>query len=129
VATAAPKERKIEYGAIAGCTPAMVNWLPTTPSRTPNRPPSTDRKTASARNWARTSLRRAPTALRMPISRVRSVTLTSMMFMTPIPPTSSEMAATAPSRVVKTWLVELEADRMVPWLITRKSAFWGLEIR
>ncbi len=53
------------------------------------------------------SPRRAPMALRMPISRVRSVTLTSMMFITPIPPTSSEIAATAPSRVVKTSLVEL----------------------
>ena len=29
----------------------------------------------------------APTAMRMPISRVRSVTLTSMMFMMPMPPT------------------------------------------
>ena len=37
---------------------------------------------------------RAPIALRMPISRVRSVTVTSMMFMTPMPPTSSEIAAT-----------------------------------
>ena len=36
---------------------------------------------------------RAPTAMRMPISRVRSVTLTSMMFMMPMPPTSSEIAA------------------------------------
>ena len=51
------------------------------------------------------SARRAPIALRIPISRVRSVTLTSMMFMTPIPPTSSEIAATAPSRVVKTWVL------------------------
>jgi hypothetical protein len=32
--------------------------------------------------------RRAPSALRTPISRVRSVTLTSMMFITPMPPTS-----------------------------------------
>ena len=48
------------------------------------------------------SARRAPIALRMPISRVRSVTETSMMFITPIPPTSSEIAATAPSSVVKT---------------------------
>ena len=37
---------------------------------------------------------RAPTAMRMPISRVRSVTETSMMFMMPMPPTSSEIAAT-----------------------------------
>ena len=35
----------------------------------------------------------APSALRSPISRIRSVTETSMMFMTPIPPTSNEMAA------------------------------------
>ena len=38
---------------------------------------------------------RAPSAMRMPISRVRSVTDTSMMFMIPTPPTSSEMAAIA----------------------------------
>ena len=35
----------------------------------------------------------APRALRMPISRVRSVTETSMMFMMPMPPTTREMAA------------------------------------
>ena len=35
----------------------------------------------------------APSALRMPISRVRSVTDTSIMFMMPMPPTSSEMLA------------------------------------
>ena len=40
------------------------------------------------------SIRRAPTAMRRPISRVRSVTETSMMFITPIPPTISEMTAT-----------------------------------
>ena len=40
------------------------------------------------------SRRRAPSALRMPISRVRSVTDTSMMFMITMPPTSSEIAAT-----------------------------------
>ncbi|MBK7190283.1 MAG: hypothetical protein IPH86_16825, partial [bacterium] len=34
-------------------------------------------------------------AMRMPISRVRSVTVTSMMFMMPMPPTSSEMPAMA----------------------------------
>jgi len=35
--------------------------------------------------------RGAPRALRTPISRVRSVTATSMMFITPMPPTSSAM--------------------------------------
>ena len=42
----------------------------------------------------------APTAMRMPISRVRSVTLTSMMFMIPMPPTSSDTAATLASSMV-----------------------------
>ena len=37
----------------------------------------------------------APIAMRMPISRVRSVTETSMMFMIPIPPTRSEIDAIA----------------------------------
>ena len=35
----------------------------------------------------------APRDLRTPISRVRSVTDTSMMFMIPMPPTTREMAA------------------------------------
>ena len=35
----------------------------------------------------------APTARRMPISLVRSVTESSMMFMMPMPPTMSETAA------------------------------------
>ena len=44
------------------------------------------------------SLRWAPSALRMPISRVRSVTVTSMMFITPMPPISSEMAGHHPEQ-------------------------------
>ncbi len=42
----------------------------------------------------------APMARRMPISRVRSVTETSMMFMMPMPPTSRLTPATAPSMPV-----------------------------
>ena len=45
--------------------------------------------------------RRAPTARRMPISRVRSVTETSMMFMMPTPPTTSDTLATAPRSSVR----------------------------
>ena len=99
----------------------MRNWLPITPTSTPHAPPSSETSTASIRNCARMSERRAPIALRMPISRVRSVTDTSMMFITPIPPTSSEIAATSPSSVVKTSDVALEAARIEPWLITWKS--------
>ncbi len=55
---------------------------------------------ASVRNWNRTSRSRAPTAMRRPISRMRSVTDTSMMFMMPMPPTSREMPAMLPSSTV-----------------------------
>ena len=48
----------------------------------------------------------------MPISRVRSVTVTSMMFMTPMPPTSSEIAATAPRSTVKVCVDEVAAERI-----------------
>ena len=64
-----------------------------TPTAMPIRPPSSERTSASTRNWARMSRPRAPMALRMPISRVRSRTETSMMFMIPMPPTSSEIEA------------------------------------
>jgi hypothetical protein len=63
----------------------------------PSRPPAIPRTTASARNCRSTSRARAPTAMRSPISRVRSVTDTSMMFMIPTPPTSSETEATLAS--------------------------------
>ena len=49
--------------------------------------------TASVRNCRTMSACRAPMARRMPISRVRSSTVASMMFMMPMPPTSSEMPA------------------------------------
>ena len=41
---------------------------------------------------------------RMPISRVRSVTETSRIFMIPIPPTRSEIDATMASSADITWL-------------------------
>ena len=41
-------------------------------------------------------------ARRIPISRVRSVTDTSMMFMMPMPPTSSDTEAMEPSSQVNT---------------------------
>ena len=64
-----------------------------TPTTTPMTPPSSDSVVASVRNCRTMSRRKAPTALRTPISRVRSVTETSMMFITPTPPIRSEMKA------------------------------------
>ena len=64
------------------------------PTRIPMNPPTRHKTTASTRNWFKISLVSAPTAIRNPISRVRSVTETSMMFMMPTPPTTRETAAT-----------------------------------
>ena len=60
----------------------------------PNAPPATHSMMASSRNCFVMSRRRAPSDLRRPISRMRSVTLVSIMFMMPMPPTSSDMLAT-----------------------------------
>src|SRR5579859_2385865 len=65
------------------------------PNAIPSIPPTKEISTASTRNWRTTSLRRAPIARRTPISLVRSRMFASMMFMIPMPPTSSEMEAIA----------------------------------
>src|ERR1043165_6528590 len=67
--------------------------------------------------------RRAPMALRMPISRVRSVTETSMMFMMPMPPTRRAMPTTAPmTTVVVVSALEI-IFRISSCASTRKSFF------
>ena len=75
------------------------------------------------------SLPRAPTAIRTPISRVRSVTLTSMMFMIPMPPTSSDTPAIAPSRIVIVFVVEVAISMISCWLRTWKSSSAPARIR
>ena len=71
------------------------------PASTPAMPPSVLRTIASIRNCACTMNGLAPTDLRMPISRVRSRTETSIMFMIPIPPTSREMPPSAKVSALK----------------------------
>ena len=57
------------------------------------------------------SRRSAPTARRTPISRVCSNTDASMMFMMPMPPTSSEMPAMHPMTMLKMrWVSRLCAS-------------------
>ena len=63
------------------------------PVATPRMPPMLVSTAASVRNCQRMRLCWAPMAIFRPISRVRSVTDTSMMFITPMPPTTREMAA------------------------------------
>ena len=108
-----------------------------TPTTIPTSPPSSDSVSASIRNWAMTSRPRAPIALRIPISRVRSRTDTSMMFMIPIPPTTSEIEAIPASRIVSvvvtadtvlrscawSWIVKSSVpSAAIPWRCSR--ALW-----
>ena len=67
------------------------------------------------------SRRVAPTALRIPISRVRSVTDTNMMFMIPIPPTRSETAAMPPRSRVIVRATPSKVAMMSAWLRMVKS--------
>ena len=73
--------------------------LPIVPKMMPTMPPMPQSIPASIKNWVTMLERCAPMARRIPISRVRSVTVTSMMFMMPMPPTSSEIAAMPPSTI------------------------------
>ena len=61
-------------------------------------------------------------ALRMPISRVRSRTETSMMFMIPMPPTTSEIEAIPPSSSVSVPLIDEAASSSWVWSKMLKSA-------
>ena len=70
----------------------------TAPTVTPITPPIIERPIASRRNCQRMSFRLAPTASRIPISRVLSVTETNIMFRMPIPPVASETRATDASK-------------------------------
>ena len=64
------------------------------PNRIPSIPPIKVSIIASTTNWNIISLFLAPMDFLMPISLVLSVTVTIIIFITPIPPTIREMAAT-----------------------------------
>src|SRR5436309_2815546 len=83
------------------------------PARRPAMPPSSERMADSARNWRRMSRRDAPSDLRIPISRVRSVTLISMIFMITMPPTTIPIATTA-GTTVKMTRVSLPQNAISP---------------
>src|SRR6185369_15228294 len=83
------------------------------PMTTPPTPPALQSSTASIRNWLRMLAIGAPSALRSPISRVRSVTATSMMFMMPMPATMSatmpmmKPAIFTPRLILLNWVIRL----------------------
>jgi hypothetical protein len=65
--------------------------------------------------------RRAPIAMRTPISLVRSVTDTSMIFITPIPPTIRLITAIIATNAVSALVVEVTVWRIVSELTKKKS--------
>ena len=119
VSAAAPKARKIEYGAITGWTPAIWNWLPTMPTATPQAAEQRHEHGLGQELREDVAAARADRLADADLARALG-DLTSMMFITPMPPTSSEIAATSPSSVVNTLVVELDASSSDPWLITWK---------
>ena len=92
------------------------------PIITPIIPPVILIRIASIRNWLRISIPRAPTDIRSPISRVRSVTDTYIIFIIPIPPTTSEIPAIQASRVVIRSVVEFSIVLSSCWLRIVKSS-------
>jgi hypothetical protein len=66
------------------------------PAITPRTPPAIVIKVLSVRNCSVIDRSVAPTARRKPISLVRSTTDASIMFMMPVPPTSSDSIVTLP---------------------------------
>src|SRR6266496_1463672 len=98
-----------------------MTWELKTPTPIPKTPPKTARTTASVRNWNWISPPVAPTDIRMPISRVRSVTDTSMMLITPMPPTIRLTKAMLPSSIVMTRLALLASSARSERLRTMKS--------
>ena len=82
------------------------------PIRTPKNPPPTLSSSDSVRNCPRISLRDAPTAFLSPISRVRSVTVTSMIFMIPIPEITRASAETLIRTIVRITEIALAVSRI-----------------
>ena len=98
---------------------AIKNPIPI-PSTMPIAPPTTVKTTASIKNCISISFRFAPIALRRPISLVRSVTVTNIIFIIPIPPTKSEMAAIPERTNVKIDNTLFIVERMSLELVARK---------
>ena len=61
----------------------------------------------------------------MPISRVRSVTVASMMFMMPMPPTMSEMAAIVPRMMLNCRAVRWASSSSSYGTMMSTSFFWA----
>ena len=87
----------ISLDRLANCARTLA---PAYPRIIPNAPPTRHSVMDSSRNCHVMSERHAPRAFLSPISRILSVTLVSIMFMMPMPPTTSDTPAT---QVMSAW--------------------------
>ena len=120
----------LQAGTLEGIPKLETNVLAPMPTRTPISPPVTDINTDSMRNCNEMTGPVAPTAIRRPISFVRSVTETSMMFIIPIPATNNEKAA-ATTRMMVTVSIVLDivsiisaCERMVKSSSASSFSLW-----
>jgi hypothetical protein len=90
------------------------------PRNSPTRQPTRVRVAASTRNWNMISPRVAPSALRTPISRVRSVTEIIMIATTPTPPTMRPTPDSASMTRKKPCVIWLKESRNRSELTTVK---------
>ena len=74
------------------------------------------------------SLALAPMAFKRPISRVRSVTVTNIIFIMPMPPTKREIAAIPDKTVVRVPVIELTLSIISRGFLKLKSALSGFSI-
>jgi hypothetical protein len=117
-----------DHGATAagnGVVHEMI-FAPSSPSPMPSIAPRVLSVALSTRNWRRMSLRRAPSDFRTPISRVRSATATSMMFMITSPPTTRLMAGSAvPAIVMMVFVFSNEVSAEADVSMTKLSGVPG----
>ena len=95
------------------------------PSAMPSTPPAEVRNAASIRNCHRISRRRAPSAFRTPISRVRSVTEIIMIAMTPMPPTIKAIEEMTTRARTPAWVSWSKAFMTASPVTRSKSSGWS----
>ncbi len=98
------------------------------PAATPMMPPKKVSVADSTRNWMLISALFAPNDLRRPISLVRSVTVVSIIFMMPMPPTRREMPAIAARSMVRVPVTDDIVFIRSFWFMIWKSGLAGSEI-
>src|SRR3989304_5861649 len=99
-----------------------------TPRRMPINPPTKVMMSASKRNCLKILADVAPTALRNPISLVRSATDTYITFIMPTPPTRREIDVSAKSKIVTDPKTSSRVLRASLEDVTEKSSLSGSSI-